>query len=270
MSRSYRGAFAIIGEYCTKQGFGPVRRLADRFYQAASSCTSLKALRSLIVDAAAELRFDYFALLHHVSLRRPQRSVVRIDNYPAQWVSELVDGGLLRHDPVHFASRKANAAFLWSELGSLVELRREHLAIFERSRQFGLGDGLTVPVNVPGEPGGSCSFAVRRGRDLPRERLLCAELVGSHAFRAARRLARLPASGARPHLSRREVQCVRLVAAGKTDWEIAVILGIAVETARQYVKRARSAYGAVSRAQLVALGLRDDWLSFDEALDPRA
>jgi LuxR family quorum-sensing system transcriptional regulator CciR len=79
----------------------------------------------------------------------------------------------------------------------------------------------------------------------------------------------LPArQGGRPHLSRRQVQCVRLVAAGKTDWEIAVILGIGLETARQYVKRARSAYGAVSRAQVVVLGLRDDWLSFDDALDP--
>jgi LuxR family quorum-sensing system transcriptional regulator CciR len=259
----------IIGQYCPKEDRAPVRRLADRFRNAANSCTSLSALRLLIVDALAELRFDYFALLHHISLSRPAMPHLRIDNYPAEWVAELVGGGLLPNDPVHLASRKANAAFLWTELGSLVALRPEHRAIFERSRHFGLGDGLTVPVNVPGEPSGSCSFAVRRGRELPRERMLCAELVGSHAFRAARRLAHLPASGSRPHLSRREVQCVRLVAAGKTDWEIAIILGIGVETAHQYVKRARTAYDAVSRAQLVALGLRDDWLTFDDALDPR-
>jgi hypothetical protein len=48
-----------------------------------------------------------------------------------------------------------------------------------------------------------------------------------------------------------------------------VILGISGETARQYVKRARDAYDVTSRTQLVVLGLRDDWLSFDEALDAR-
>jgi LuxR family transcriptional regulator, quorum-sensing system regulator CciR len=71
-----------------------------------------------------------------------------------------------------------------------------------------------------------------------------------------------------PHLSRRERECVRLVAAGKSDWEIACILGISVETAHQYVKRARAAYDVVSRAQLVACGLRDAVVSFEEAIPP--
>lgn len=184
-------------------------------------------------------------------------------------VAEFVEDGLYRQDPVHRASRRASAAFLWSDLRSLVPLGREQKQILERSRHFGLGEGLTIPVNVPGEPCGSCSFAVRRGQDLPHQRLLCAELIGAHAFRAARRIAELPDLARRPHLSRRELQCLRFVAAGKTDWEIAAILGIGVETARQYVKRARSAYDAVTRAQLVLLGLRDDWLSFEDALDPR-
>lgn len=72
----------------------------------------------------------------------------------------------------------------------------------------------------------------------------------------------------RPRLSRRELQCLRLVARGKTDWEIARILGLSVETAHQYVKRARAAYDTVSRTQLVVHGLRDCWISFEEAIPP--
>ena len=34
-------------------------------------------------------------------------------------------------------------------------------------------------------------------------------------------------------------------------------------------KRARAAYGAVSRTQVVAYGLRDGWLSFEDAIPPR-
>ena len=139
-------------------------------------------------------------------------------------------------------------------------------ALLERSRHFGIGDGFTVPVNVPGEPAGSCSFAVRLGTSLPAQRLLCAEQIGAHAFGAARRIHGYPVAARRPHLSRRERQCVRLIAAGKSDWEIAAILGISVETAHQYVKRARAAYDVVSRAQLVACGLRDALVSFDEAV----
>jgi LuxR family quorum-sensing system transcriptional regulator CciR len=56
------------------------------------------------------------------------------------------------------------------------------------------------------------------------------------------------------------------LAAGKTDWEIATILGLSPETVHQYVKQARAAYDVVSRTQLVVNGLRDAWISYDDAL----
>jgi LuxR family quorum-sensing system transcriptional regulator CciR len=246
-----------------------VKRLVDRFGEAAACCASMSALRALLADASAELGFRWFALLHHASLRDLSRRYVRIDNYPEAWTAEFIGGAFYRDDPVHSASRRAGRAFAWSELARLTTLGRKQTWILERSRRFGLGDGMTVPVNVPGEPGGSCSFAMRPGAELPRQRLHCAELIGVHAFAAARRLLGRPRLAVRPHLNRRELQCLRLAAAGKTDMEIGIILGISTETVRQYVKRARAAYDVVTRTQLVVLGLRDDWISFDEALDAR-
>jgi LuxR family quorum-sensing system transcriptional regulator CciR len=193
--------------------------------------------------------------------------LLRIDNYPDDWVEELVSGGHAIHDPVHLASRRTNAGFGWSELGNLIRLERRHTRILARSRYYGLGEGLTVPANVPGEPSASCSFAVRAGVDIPAARLHCAELIGAHALCTARRL-RPAASRTRPHLSPRELQCLRLVALGKSDWEIARILGLSQHTAHQYVKRARAAYDTVSRTQLVAYGLRDAWISFEDAIPP--
>jgi LuxR family quorum-sensing system transcriptional regulator CciR len=243
-----------------------MRRLVDRFGALAGSCTSLDQLRRALDSACEQLGFDYFALLHHSSLEHSGPRFVRIDNYPSRWVAELLGKGLASDDPVHLASRRSNTGFEWSDLGSLIALNSRHRSILSRSFRFGLGSGFTVPVNVPGEPPGSCSFAVRPGRRLPRRRLMCAELVGAHAFRAARRIHRLPPRRPRPHLSRRELQCLRLVALGKSDFEIALILGIAHETARQYVKRARAAYDVVSRSQLVVNALFDQWVGFEEVL----
>lgn len=130
-------------------------------------------------------------------------------------------------------------------------------------------DGFTVPVNVPGEPSGSCSFALRAGRDLSPIRLSCAEIIGAQAFKAARRLGASQITRLRPHLSKRERECVQLVALGKSDWEIGVILGISAETARQYVKRARLAYGVASRTQLAVCALYDGWIDFND-VGPKA
>jgi DNA-binding CsgD family transcriptional regulator len=246
----------------------PFSRLIDRFAEMAGACASDRALRALLADMTAELGFRYFALLHHASLGAGGASLVRIDNYPAGWEEELVSGGLVADDPVHLASARTNVGFCWSELGGLIRLTRRHRDILERSGRHGIGPGFTIPANVPGEPSGSCSFATASGRNLPVQRLLCAEQIGAHAFRAARRIHDYPAAGAHPHLSRRELQCLHLLAAGKSDWEIAAILRIGVDTVHQYVKHARAAYDVVSRTQLVVHGLRDSWISFGDAIPP--
>jgi LuxR family quorum-sensing system transcriptional regulator CciR len=245
-----------------------VWRLIEPFEAKAVRCTDERRLKDLMGEAVRELGFDHFALLHHASLSAPRPGLIRLDTYPEGWEAELRRSGLLGADPVHRASLRTNTGFAWSELCDLVRLGPRERALIERARRFGLEDGFTVPVNVPGEPSGSCSFALRPGRQLPPDRLLCAEQIGAHAFRAARRIHDYPASAQCPRLSRRERECVRLVAAGKTDWEIGAILGIGVETARHYVKRARAAYDVVSRSQLVACGLRDALVSFDEAIPP--
>jgi LuxR family transcriptional regulator, quorum-sensing system regulator CciR len=242
-----------------------MRRLSDHFAEAARSCGDLRLLGPLVEDAARELGFDHYALLDHASLSPPNGRLLRIDNYPDDWVEEMVASGYARDDPVHLASRRTNAAFSWCDLGALIRIGPRHDRILDRARHHGLVRGLTVPANVPGEPSASCSFAVRGKRAMPSARLRCAELIGVHALCAARRLR--PAI-ARPHLSRRETDCLKLVALGKTDWEIARILGLSLHTARQYVKRARAAYDTVSRTQLVVYGLRDAWISFEEAIPP--
>lgn len=242
--------------------------LIDQFDVCAARCASKAELHDLIADAMRELGFDYFALLHHASLATGTAGLIRLDNYPAGWAVELT-GGLAADDPVHLASGRTHLGFCWERLGALVPLTTRHRDILGRGLRHGIGAGYTVPANVPGEPSGSCSFAVRAGRGFPMREVHRAELLGAHAFGAARRLHGYLPGGGRPHLSRREVQCLRLVAAGKTDWEIARVLGISELTARQYLKRARSAYDVVSRTQLVVHGLRDAWVGFGDAIPPR-
>ena len=241
-----------------------MRRLTDQFHEESGNCQSLRALNSLLEDAARELGFHFFALLHHASLHSHAQRLVRIDNYPADWVEEFLERDFASNDPVHLACRRTHGAFAWSRLDRIIGMGPRHRLILKRGRKFGIGAGMTVPINIPGEPSGSCSFAVRTGDDFPQDRLTSAQLIGSQAFEAARRICGRTESRRLPHLSRRELQCLELLAAGKTDWEIARILGISVETARQYVKRARKAYDAVNRTQLAVLALRDNIIRFED------
>lgn len=58
-------------------------------------------------------------------------------------------------------------------------------------------------------------------------------------------------AAATPALSRREVQCLKWLAAGKTDGEVAEIVGIALSTVRFHARNASTKLGVIGRAQTV-------------------
>lgn len=238
--------------------------MIDEFIDKLSTCSDFDDLSSMLDAISAEMGFHYYALLHHASLRTERHSpLVCLVRYPQGWSDEFDRLNGPKIDPVHLASSRINTGFRWEEAGSIIALTDAHRTILEQGRRFGLGPGFTIPANIPGEPCGSCSFAVRKGKRFPSRHLRTAELAGAHAFRAARRIAGVSPAPSQPHLSPRELQCVELVAAGKSDWEIAVILGISRETARQYVKGARAAYDAVSRSQLAIRAMIDGRISLE-------
>jgi DNA-binding CsgD family transcriptional regulator len=60
----------------------------------------------------------------------------------------------------------------------------------------------------------------------------------------------------RPHLTTRELECLRWIARGKDSSEIAVILSISPHTARYYLKSARFKLDCVTSAQAVSKAVK--------------
>ncbi|OYW87552.1 MAG: hypothetical protein B7Z20_04845 [Sphingobium sp. 32-64-5] len=68
------------------------------------------------------------------------------------------------------------------------------------------------------------------------------------------------------YLTERQRDCVIWVARGKTDWEIARILGLSHETVTEYLKRARERYGVGKRTLLAVHALFDGTISFNDVM----
>jgi LuxR family transcriptional regulator, quorum-sensing system regulator CciR len=155
---------------------------------------------------------------------------------------------------------RTHLGFAWADVSGLILLSPRQRGILESARDEGIGEGFTVPINIPGEVNGSCSFATRFGKALPHNYLIFAQLLGSFAFQAARRLkqkARLSNDKRPPMLTPRQRECVVLVGNGKSDWEIATILGLREDTVTKYLNAARERYGVARRMQLVVAAIYD-------------
>lgn len=251
-------------------------QLADvqTFIDLSRQVTRLDELQRLMEDVTSEMGFDHFALVHHVDLRplgtpvEPivTRDFISLSNYPQAWMEQYVSDGIVSDDPVLLASQRTNVGFAWERIGELITLTPAHRALRERTRRAGIADGFTVPANVPGELAGSCNFAVGPGRAAPSESFAMAQLVGSFAFAAARDLvARLRERPDAPvKLTQRQLDCLVLVARGKSDWEIARILGLSEATVTTYIKRARELYDVPTRMQVVLRAVYEGAIPFSE------
>lgn len=251
-----------------------------RFVELSSRVTTPAELTALMARTSAGMGFDFFALLHHVDLRgmRPDFCHMRnggllaLHNYPPAFVRVYVERGWVARDPILLASEGRNVGFRWRDLPTRVRLWRPKNEIALEGRRHGIGDGYTVPANVPGEPKASCSFAVAPGRPFPEESLLMAESVAAFAFQAARSLVlkgrREPAPPPPPQqaLTGRQLECLVLVAKGKSDWEIAQILGIGQETVKYHIRMARERYDVPTRVQAAIRAVFESNLGIDDLL----
>lgn len=240
------------------------------FIDSSGRVKSGQDLSLLLEQITRDMGFDYYALVHHVDVRAgPAPTALWLENYPRSWADVFVTSGLYAHDPIIQASHVTNVGFAWSDVPSMIRLTKEHREILLRVRREGLGDGFTVPAHVPGEANGSCNFAMAGSALVPRANLPMAQLVGSYAFQAARKLILRNLSGndlQRPKLTTRQIECVALIAQGHSDRQIAEALGLKPATVNEYIEDACRRYNVSRRIQLAFHAVHDGYLTLADAI----
>lgn len=117
------------------------------------------------------------------------------------------------------------------------------------------GDGLIVPVYDGDDPVAGFIF----GGEKPNTSAYGRAMLQALAHSAFARYRALQTKTSQPAytLSVREIQCLRSAAAGKSDGETAVILGISPRTVRFHVDHAKEKLGCRSRIQAVTKALQE-------------
>ncbi len=213
---------------------------------AASSISELVALFDAEINRAG---FKYYA--YHVVARdfRKQdlRSSLRCHHVPDGWLERYMTKGYIRIDPIQFAAAQRSAPFYWDEIratGVLVETQSEFFLALSDS---GFGAGISVPVFS--RPGTIAYFCFGSARDelllspleIARLQVICNFMHG--------RFEQLSESGPCPKLSQRETEVLTLLAAGRSNAEIARHLEISIHTVDTLVKRCFIKLNAKSRLE---------------------
>lgn len=181
--------------------------------------------------------------------------VVRTRAFPAGWD---------RHwdhlsDPYYRLCFNRTLALKWADVQN-----GEQLSVRERDCISHLDDrnlhyGITVPMHMPD---GSFAFVSAISENPSAYEVVSSQQAVNlffalcHYFQNHLFWNRSEAAPNKPLLSRREEECLRLAAQGKTSEDIAIILGLSCETVRSHVKRAILRLDATNRAHAVAKAIQ--------------
>lgn len=238
-----------------------------RFVEEVRAVRTEAELIRLLTEILTEFGFQHFALVSHVDLVAPPEGSVRIISYPANWKMRSAEQRYYADDPVLLTAQRLALPFTWDEIPRLIDLTRRQKTILNEAKSAGLPNGYTVPIHIPGQISGSCTF-VYETDDVDPACFPAAHYVGIYAFNAALRLsgrATGPQDGC-VRLTKRQRECLTLAARGKSDWTIGQLLTLSQQTVHMHIELAKGRYNVSSRVEAVVRALFDGELAFADIL----
>jgi len=178
-----------------------------------------------------------------------------VHDYPEEWLQRYLAYGYFRIDPIVQRYAATLQMVAWSSL--LQERQSKQASLFVReAMDFGMTCGLTCGAHDPMSLRATLfSFS---GRELEREvrhQSVFAHLV-PHLSNALIRASGIPANPARVDaLSLREIEVLRWMKEGKSNWEISRILCVSEATVKFHVKNILGKLHASNRSHAVALAM---------------
>lgn len=223
---------------------------------------SVTDLMRAIDHQARAAGFEHWMYALDLPAPGEHRRQYTLSGYPGAWVAHYFESGYLQVDPVIAHCRAHATPYVWPIAGESREgIDEPARRMFDEAGSFGLRSGLSIPVHGLGCAWGLVSLATARPVSAKDMRRVSAKMhLFAHCLHeAAHRHAHGTAPVETPHLTPRELECLRWAAVGKTSWEIGMLLHIAERTAVFHLQNAMGKLGTMSRqaavVRAIALGL---------------
>lgn len=183
----------------------------------------------------------------------PLKDILYVSDWPDELKEHRRRQMAILHDPIANCALRSKRPFSWAEA-------REHASragrmVVDMVHDYGITDGMMFPMHALHSVSGGVSLGGSSRLDLSPMQVKELEIVCQTVYYHLEEML-----GPFPYqkvakLTRRETECVQFAAAGKSNWEIAQILGIQEDTVKKTLSRAGNKLEAVNRTHLVAIAI---------------
>ena len=175
-------------------------------------------------------------------------------SWPQEWRETYERNRYFQHDPLVMEARRRLGAFWFSDILPGLKLTVKQQELLEDAAQYGYKDVFAVPIHGPGSIQGLVSLAARKLLKFDDADNAVLEMMSRTVWERCRTSEGFGMSSAeRVRLSPREIECLQWVAAGKSDGDVAVLVGIKPATVHFHIEQAKKRLGVKTRVEAVAV-----------------
>lgn len=232
---------------------------------------SLAALAETLSKAVLSLGFDCYALVQHDSQRLnlgAHAGGLHMGNFPTEWVNLLARQFYYLHDPILTALNYTATPFRWDEIESLVNMTQQQRCYMALACEYGLANGYTLPLHIPGETSAVFSFALGNGRPMPEDNLPSAHHIAAYAYQRAREIRPAPAMmNDADELTDLQCQVLVQAAKGRNRAMTSRAIGLSQGQVDAATRAARRTFGVATTTEAVVHALYNHRICFADIVD---
>lgn len=230
----------------------------ERYREIFAGDKTLSDVEASLLTVASDLgfrRFAYWVIRGPGGIRVPA-----INTYPEEWKHRYIEQNYESMDPTLTEASHTTLPFQWDQVRRSSRQNKQLSRFYEEANEFGVADGLTVPIHGPINGLATLNFCDPVSPDVCEsvwrtrysDLMVIGNFVHSHLVAASERVKTETIV-----LTPREKQVLTWTAEGKTAWEIGQILRIAEQTVLFHLKNSMQKFQVHSKTHAVVLALRN-------------
>lgn len=229
--------------------------------QAIGDAASLHTLANLTERFLQERDFSKFGVAYVRQDGNEFTEIVPLSNISEDFLISYAEQEYFLRDPLQQYCLRTTTPFVWDEVLALEHREPIVRQIYSEAADFGLPNGMTIPIRSLDGLHGTVTFGGPRETLGKKERLELNILALALHARVAELCdeVHVPSKGKR--LSQREQETLKWGALGKTSEEIASILGLTKRTVDQHFENAGKKLGTVNRVHTVVQAFRHNLIT---------
>jgi DNA-binding CsgD family transcriptional regulator len=230
---------------------GADQRLCGAFdvIEQASMAQTPEALDAIMAKAFAAFGIQYFSVDQMRDGAGQLVGVHHFGNWPDDWGAHYLEQQHYNHDRVVRHAILNPSPVHWLNAQSDRDMARNEKRLFGEAREFGLKDGFITPVHQIDGNVASVSLTSAERLELSPADQAALRLLSLYYCMFGLRLKHT--CGNRVKLTKRELQCLQWVRAGKSSWEISELLGMSERTVNFHVQNACKRLNVKTRHQAI-------------------